>query len=224
MTDKKAIIFDLGGTLLHLDYPFIAKHLLEHGIEVSEESFFRSVSCVNYKLEHVLKSQPTSTDASRWSIYFQYLLEEFHAPFNYESFINDVLRPRHQSHNLWNYVLPGTTELLKELKKQYRLAMISNSDGRAEEKTIQYNLREYLEFVIDSQFVGVEKPNKKIFEIALNQLQLKPSECFYIGDIYSIDVVGARASGITPVLLNKADNHHYDCLSISKLSDIHSLL
>src|SRR2546423_15622480 len=62
--------------------------------------------------------------------------------------------------------------------------------------------RSSLEFVLDSSAIGVEKPDPRIFRMALERSGLAPDEAVYIGDIYSIDVVGARAAGMQAVLLD----------------------
>ncbi len=224
MSSFKAIIFDLGGTLLHLDYPYISTELRKHGYEIAEPDFFESVSRINHKMEEVLAANPASTDASRWQIYFDWLCDELQVELDRDNFILNRLKPRHASHNLWNYVLPGTQELLKTLKSSYRLAMISNSDGRAEQKTVQYGLRPHLEFVIDSHCVGIEKPDPKIFKLALEKLSLYPGDCLYIGDIYSIDVVGSRAAGLTPILIDTLYYHRKDCHVIPSLFHLPELL
>lgn len=220
MNAIKAIIFDLGGTLLNLDYPFISEQLRRLGYEITEQDFFESVSRVNHKMEEILLSNPASTDASRWKIYFDWLCEDLSINLDQDDFILNTLKPRHASHNLWNYVLPGTIELLESLTHNYRLAMISNSDGRAEQKTIQYGLRPYLEFVIDSHCVGIEKPDPNIFHMAIEKLNLYPGDCIYVGDIYSIDVVGAKSAGLTPILIDKLYFHRNDCLVIPSLFDL----
>lgn len=220
MKTKKAIIFDLGGTLLNLDYPFISEAMRGHGFAVTEEEFYRAVARVNHRLEEVVLSNQPSTDASRWQIFFEWLLEDLQAIFDHKVFIAEVLKPRHDAINLWNYVFPGTADLLAELKLNYRLAMVSNSDGRAELKTIQHGLRDYLEFVVDSHNVGVEKPDKRIFEIACEQLELPVDDCVYVGDIYAIDVIGARSANIEPILIDRMRYHRQDCVVVEKLFDI----
>jgi putative hydrolase of the HAD superfamily len=60
----------------------------------------------------------------------------------------------------------------------------------------------WLEFVLDSSEVGVEKPDPRIFRLALERAGLAPDEAVYVGDIYSIDVLGARAAGMGAVLLD----------------------
>jgi len=56
--------------------------------------------------------------------------------------------------------------------------------------------------VIDSAVVGVEKPDPRIFRLALAQAGVPPSAAVYVGDLYSVDVVGARRAGLDAVLLD----------------------
>jgi putative hydrolase of the HAD superfamily len=55
--------------------------------------------------------------------------------------------------------------------------------------------------ILDSALVGVEKPDPAIFRAALNALNVAPKEAVFVGDLYDVDVVGARAAGIEAVLL-----------------------
>ena len=50
--------------------------------------------------------------------------------------------------------------------------------------------------------VGVEKPDPRIFLMGLAKAQVEPGEAVYIGDLYSVDVLGARAAGMAAVLLD----------------------
>ena len=59
--------------------------------------------------------------------------------------------------------------------------------------------------VIDSAVEGVEKPDPAIFRLALERTGVAPEDALYAGDIYSIDVVGARAAGLRPVLVDEGD-------------------
>ena len=63
-------------------------------------------------------------------------------------------------------------------------------------------LTAHVDFVLDSAEVGVEKPDPRIFELALAQARLDPSGAAYLGDLYSVDVRGARAAGMRAVLLD----------------------
>ena len=81
-------------------------------------------------------------------------------------------------------------------------AVISNSNGTIAEILDTLGLGRHLDFVIDSSKVGVEKPDPRIFHIALERAQLRPEHAAYIGDLYSIDVLGARAAGLDAVLMD----------------------
>ena len=77
--------------------------------------------------------------------------------------------------------------------------MVSNSDGRVEQALAAAGLRHYFDVVIDSALVGVEKPDPRIFHAALEALGVAPEEALYVGDLYDIDVLGARAAGLDAV-------------------------
>ena len=63
-------------------------------------------------------------------------------------------------------------------------------------------LADRLDFVVDSCVVGVEKPDRRIFELALREAGVDAAEAVYVGDLYSVDVLGARAAGIDAILLD----------------------
>jgi HAD superfamily hydrolase (TIGR01549 family) len=223
-SNLRAVIFDLGGTLLHFDYPFISAEFQKIGFNISQDDFYLAVARANHEIERQMQQGLGATDAARLPIFFNALLREIHAPVESEKFIDDILFPRHQEMNLWNYVQDGTIELLKALREKYRVAMISNSDGRAEQKTIQFGLREHLEFVIDSHYVDVEKPDARIFEMACEKLNLPASACVYVGDIYSIDVVGAANAKMSAVLLDRTLPNKTDCIVLSSVFELPNIL
>ena len=57
----------------------------------------------------------------------------------------------------------------------------------------------YIDYMTTSEEAGVEKPDIRIFNMALNKLGLPPEEVMYIGDSYRKDVLGAKNTGILPV-------------------------
>jgi putative hydrolase of the HAD superfamily len=102
-----------------------------------------------------------------------------------------------------------------------RLAVVSNSDGSAEQSLVAAGLRDYFHAVMDSFLVGHEKPDPRIFERAIELCAADPARTIHVGDLYAADVVGARAAGLHPVLLDPfGDWHEVDCVT---LPDIGSL-
>ena len=90
--------------------------------------------------------------------------------------------------------------MLKE--KGMALAVVSNSDGRVRELLDAAGVLPYLDEVFDSHEIGFEKPDPRLFHHALERLQLKADRALYVGDLESIDVVGAQRAGLTPALVD----------------------
>ncbi len=89
------------------------------------------------------------------------------------------------------------------------------------EKLLRKGLATHVEFVIDSHEEGVEKPDAEIFRRALARLGVEAARAVYVGDIYSIDVVGARAGGLVPCLVDPTDGYpDADCARIVRLREL----
>jgi putative hydrolase of the HAD superfamily len=108
----------------------------------------------------------------------------------------------HAQSNLWSGAAPGARETLEVLAQRgYRLGVVSNADGRVRRLLEDAGLATHLEIILDSAHVGVEKPDPRIFLAATEDLGLPPSSCAYIGDVYEIDILGARSAGLRAILI-----------------------
>jgi HAD superfamily hydrolase (TIGR01549 family) len=84
-----------------------------------------------------------------------------------------------------------------------------------------HELTLYLDFVVASASVGTAKPHPQIFSYALERSRLDAHAVIYVGDSYVSDVLGARALGITAVLIDREGKAPaVDCAVISSLRDI----
>ncbi|MGH8106480.1 MAG: HAD family hydrolase, partial [Arenimonas sp.] len=126
---------------------------------------------------------------------------------------------------LWRIVRPGIHAALENFKAQgIKLAIVSNADGRVEADAARYGLAGFFDVIIDSHVVGVEKPDPRIFQLALDRLGVAPQDARYAGDIYSIDMVGARAAGIEGRLIDQHGRYHWiDHHKIQHIKDLHPL-
>ena len=107
---------------------------------------------------------------------------------------------KHRQKNLWSLVEESAVATLAELKKrQYKLGVISNSDGSIEKLLTDCGLAKYFDAIVDSSVFGIRKPDLKIFEFALGEIKAKPGESLFIGDSYEIDVLGAENAGLAAV-------------------------
>lgn len=104
---------------------------------------------------------------------------------------------------------PEATRVLERLRQDYRLAIISNTQGQAGSE--DHRLREFPEIVRHFEVIIISgqggipaKPDPEPFRLCLQQLDIAADAAVYIGDDYRIDVGGARAAGIRPLWLK----HH----------------
>lgn len=216
------VFFDAGNTLVGIDVARLAEAVARAGIRASGEAFEKAeiaARLVVDRPEHVL----ATLDRNRWKVYFRDMLASVGCSdeARVEAGLLEI-EAAHHALNLWQRVAPGTEELLSTLEERgYRLGVISNADGRVRSILERNGLLLHFSCVIDSHLVGVEKPDPAIFLMGAAALDAEPARCLYIGDIFHVDVVGARAAGFFPVLLDPAGNHgDKDCLRVSSLTEL----
>jgi putative hydrolase of the HAD superfamily len=119
----------------------------------------------------------------------------------------------HPTDRLWCEPMPRVRESLEALRAlDLRLVVVSNSDGTVERALAEQGLRAFFHAVLDSHVIGFEKPDPRIFHAALDRAGSAPGRTLHVGDIYDADVVGARAAGIHPLLLDPyGDWEGVDC-------------
>ena len=144
----------------------------------------------------------SGNDQERAAAYLEALFRLGGVPAERMREVRDCLSELHRERHLWCSVQERTHEALERLRAAgLRLGVVSNSDGRVEEALEAAGLRDYFDVVVDSGVLGIEKPDPRIFQAALDALGVAPEEALYVGDLFEVDVVGARAAGIEAVLL-----------------------
>jgi putative hydrolase of the HAD superfamily len=208
MGKPKAIFFDAGNTLVHLDYALIARTFEEHGVPVMVEQVRRAEQRARVPIDRIIAgvdgAERNEPDIMR--AYFRIALE--HLGLSVTPAAQRAMEPLvrvTREGRLWTVVEPGTAELLAGLRARgYVLGVVSNSNGTIEGFLEQVGLRRHFAFVIDSSVVGVEKPDPRIFQMALDRGGVAAADATYIGDLYHIDVRGAEGAGLNAVLLDPA--------------------
>jgi HAD superfamily hydrolase (TIGR01509 family) len=204
----RAVFFDAGNTLLRMNYAAITARLLDHGVRVDVSDVQRAEWRARVRLDASLGARPithTSTEsAGTGDLYSRLILEELGVA---DRAVIDAMAVWRRAYNppvgLWNTLEPDAEAALRLVRGAgLGAGVISNSNGSVRAILDSLGLGAYLDFVLDSSEVGVEKPDPRIFELALQQAMLTAHEAVYVGDLYSIDVLGARRAGLTAVLLD----------------------
>ncbi|MGW8249590.1 MAG: HAD family hydrolase [Anaerolineales bacterium] len=231
----QAILFDFDGTLRH-SRPSYSQALIEIatslGVPETKEGRLRSQRWLHYywaqssELVEDRESYNGWTD-SFWTNHAHSWLLAYGcssgqaaelAPAIYQR-MADEYKPQ-------DWVAPDVTETLDCLQDiGYRLAVVSNRNQPCHEELSRLGLSGYLEFSLTSGEVNSWKPDTRIFEHALQRLDLLPEEAVHIGDNYYADVVGALRAGIQPVLIDPEDLFpDVDCPVITAIGDLCGLL
>jgi HAD superfamily hydrolase (TIGR01549 family) len=215
------ILFDAGNTLVWVDHPYLMELLREHGFEATEEDLLAAEYTAKRLMDEMVR-EGRGTDASRGPIYFAKVLDELGVDGEAVARLAPRIAARHAERNLWCRVREGTVEALQQLRQSgYRLGVISNSDGRIEALLQSVGLAGYFDFIIDSHVVGIEKPDPRIFRLGCERAGAAPEEVIYVGDIYEIDIAGARGAGLRAILIDPLDR--WTELDCERVAGVHEL-
>jgi HAD superfamily hydrolase (TIGR01509 family) len=198
MPRPRTIFFDVGNTLLFPNRQTILAPLPAnlHPTLPQWKTLERKT-----KIEFDSGMQGGRVDHSFWWTFHTHLLQEAGA---LKDDLRDKLIANTQKSANWDQILPGTRESLERIARKHAIAVISNADGKIDAVLERSGILDCFQSVTDSGIVGKEKPHPAIFEAALKKVNAKPAESLYVGDVYSVDYVGARNAGMDAILFDVA--------------------
>ncbi len=218
----ETVFLDAGGVLIFPNWTRISRTLASHGITVTAEALAAAEPAAKRTLDDNLTIAVTN-DTSRGWLFFNLILGGAGVPI---STATDAalaeLHVYHQESNLWELVADGAVPALAALRAHgLKLTVVSNANGRLRVLFERLGLTPHVDCVVDSCDERVEKPDPRLFEIALERSGAKAETTIHVGDIYQVDVVGARAAGVRGVLLDAADLYpEADCPRVRSLDDL----
>jgi putative hydrolase of the HAD superfamily len=93
---------------------------------------------------------------------------------------------------------------MERIGARYRIGVISNADGKIAEVLKVCGICDCFLSITDSGIIGHEKPHPAIFAAALQTMDVEPQRALYVGDVYSVDYLGATTAGMQAVLFDVA--------------------
>jgi len=216
-----AIFFDAGNTLIFINPDEVLPVLADVGVDAGPTEFWEAEFRARMGLSRTVEEGGTGTEAHIWRVYFEELFRGCGVEGKDLATVGERVRALHAESHLWTHVDPATRPALEDLRAAgHRLAVISNADGRVEGLLRRGGLHPLFEFVMDSAVEGVEKPDPEIFLRACRRMGVSPGSALYVGDLYPVDVVGARAAGLEAVLLDPWDRLDYP---VDRIPDVAAL-
>lgn len=220
------VLLDAGGVLLFPNWYRVSDTLARHGIQVPADALFDADPHARFALDDAERVAATS-DADRGSLFFRLVFERAGVPPDAPlAPALDELWAYHAEHNLWEHVPADVVPALERLVSlDVTVAIASNANGVVHRAFARAGLTRFFDAICDSCVEGVEKPDPRFFRIALERAGGRVESAIHVGDLYHVDVVGARNTGIRPLLLDPHDLYTgYDVHRVRNLQAVVDLI
>jgi HAD superfamily hydrolase (TIGR01549 family) len=223
MSVLTTLFLDAGGVIVHPSWTRVSAALERQGVAIGAPALAAAEPRAKKEIDAATVVGATDDRGRGW-LYFNKVLA--HAGVELSDATDralEELRTYHGAENLWEHVPDDVVPALDALRATgLRLVVVSNANGRLRHLFDRLDLTQWFDAVLDSHEWGVEKPDPRLFRIALQKSGADPSTTAHVGDLYHVDVVGARAAGIRHgVLLDAAGLYpDADCPRVASLSEL----
>jgi HAD superfamily hydrolase (TIGR01509 family) len=200
----RTIVFDYGGTLdtdgIHWSECFWDSYQHFH-IPVEKKDFRDAFVYSERTIINIIKPDFNLISTYNTQLYYQleYLTNNRLLKGTDKVNINELSR---YCYNLVKEKISVTRDILAHLVKNFNLGVISNYYGNVEVILKELEILKYFSAVLDSTVIGIRKPDKRIFSLALDRLNSLPEETMVVGDSYKNDIAPAKELGFTTVWLD----------------------
>ena len=221
------VFLDAGGVLVHPNWVRVAAALATHGVVADASVLAAAEPRAKYEMD-VGALMAHTNDTQRGWIYFDAVLR--HAGIASTDATAHALadvRQYHDQHNVWEHVPADVVPTLVALRAlDVRLVVVSNANGRLHAMFDRVGLTPHVDLVLDSHQWGVEKPDPRLFHLALTVSGAAAATTIHVGDFFHIDVAGARAAGLAGAVLFDIARLYgeADCPRIHHLGDLVALV
>ncbi len=205
------LLLDAGNTVIFLDHARIARFVKPLGFSVETKDLVRTEGEAKTFLESPASSELVDVEwASRarpgargWGQVIGTSLHRAGVPLDRLPELLEKVWEEHVRRNLYTLVPDGLGEALDRLRASgVKVAVISNSEGMLASLFAQLKISSHFDLLVDSGIFGVEKPDARIFRVALEKFGVAPDRALHLGDTYATDTLGAYAAGVRTALID----------------------
>lgn len=222
----QTVFLDAGGILVNPNWSRVSETLARHGVAATAAALAAAEPLAKQRLDRGETIQRTNDEQRGWT-YFDLVLTEAGVPLTASTAAALLeLNAYHRQFNLWETVPDEVAPALAALRARgLQLVVVSNANGTLLNAFTRLGLVKALDVIFDSHVVGIEKPDPRFFQLALDLSGASAETTVHVGDLYHVDVVGARSAGIAAILLDAANLYRdYDCRRVRSLTELVELL
>jgi putative hydrolase of the HAD superfamily len=219
----RAILFDAAGTLFYLTKT-VGDHYAYVGREVGLELDAQKLDSAFHAAWQQMPRRPAidgprkNDDKGWWRELVGHVVDQV-APSVNELDRDDFFEVAYEHFaepGVWE-LYPEVPGLLEELAPHFRLAVISNFDGRLRLILQHLGISNYFSYIFISSELGADKPDPEIFRRALKIMHLNADEVLHVGDDPDRDWKAAAAAGLLVFRLDRPRNSLRDLLTTLRL-------
>ena len=221
------LFLDAGGVLVHPSWTRVSDALAREGIAVAAARLAAAEPHAMRVLDESVIVGATDDQKRGW-MYFNLILEQVgvaRSPRTEAAL--EALSAYHRAHNLWEHVDGDVAPALAAFKARgLRLVVVSNANGRLRHLFDRLDLTRWFDVLLDSHEWGVEKPDPRLFHHALAESGATADRTAHVGDLYHVDVAGARRAGLAHAVLFDVAGLYpdADCPRVGRLAELNAWL
>lgn len=209
----RAVIFDLGGTLMYERNSWhgvtaqgddaLTKYLIEQGLEINLSTF-------PIEFRRRLGEYFAQREKDLLETTYTYVLIDLLKDKGYTNLPDELIRKALDSLfsiTQQNWILEeDTLPTLKKLEQNgYRMGLISNAgdDKDVHQLVSRFEIASYFDFILTSASCSYRKPHPRIFELAIANWYFLPTETVMVGDNLDADIRGAKSAGLYGIWISR---------------------
>lgn len=222
-----AIVFDCGDTLLHMDpsrVQIFCDTAASINLILARTDVERAYDIVDFNTK--MQSSALTSQEAKLDFYRSLNTALCNALGIQRSLatLNPLLTAEFSRRRRWR-AFSDVEPALGRLRRRVPLYVLANWDSQLHAILRNAGILHFFREALSSEMLGSEKPDLRCFKDFLSRTSLNPSTTLYVGNEYVADVVGSRAAGLTPVLVDRNEKmQSADCMRIDSLSHLEFVL
>ena len=222
----RLLSLDAGNTVIFLDHARLARLAGESGFTVSPEALIRAEGEAKRLHEKnalldIAWSESAVPGARGWAATTATILHRAGMPHEALSAALDAIWKSHVELNLWSLVPDGFGAAMDRLHAAgAKIAIVSNSEGMLDTLFKRLGILHHFDVLIDSGKLGIEKPDPRIFDLALMEAGIDREHALHLGDTFTTDIVGARAANMRVALIDPYGHYEGAHLDVPRVPGV----